>query len=141
MTALAANKEIIEKEGKVVSMPVVASDIIYKGALLKVNADGYAAPCAVEAGSVFAGIAESEADNSSGSAGDKYVNVKTKGVFLLTGASFAQADVGSVVYASDDATITKTEAANLQIVGRIVKYVSATQVWVQIGEEGTTLGA
>lgn len=141
MTALAANKEIIEKQGNVVNVPVVASDIIYKGALCKYNAAGYLAPCATESGAFFAGIAEGEADNSSGSAGDKYVNVKTNGVFLLTGSSFAQSDLGTLVYASDDATITKTDSGNLQPVGRIVRYVSSTQVWVSILGSNSDLGS
>ena len=141
MAALTADVEITEQKGEIVSMPVVASDITYKGALCKINADGYLAPCAVEAGSKFAGIAFEQKDNSSGAAGAVECRVITKGNFLLTGAGLAQANVGDLVYASDDATATVTEAANLQIIGRIVKFVSATQVWVALGEEGTVLGA
>jgi len=131
MTALSANVEIDRKEGELIAHPV-AVDIIYKGALVKHNAAGFLAPCAAEAGAHFAGVAYEKIDNSAGSAGDDDCRTYKKGRFLLTGSSFAQADVGEKVYATDDATITKTYADNLQFVGVIDEYVSATQVWVTI---------
>lgn len=139
MAALTENIEVQEQDGVKLNAPV-GVDIIYKGALCKYNSAGFIEPCAVEALSKFAGIAESEADNSGGSAGDETVDLKTKGRFLLTGTGFAQTDVAQLVYASDDQTVTKTEAANLQIVGYIVKFVSSTQVWVDLSVEGTVLG-
>lgn len=139
MAALSDNKEVQRKDGVVLAHKVVGSDIIYRGALVKINADGYLAPCAAEAGAVFAGIAYEEVDNSSGSAGDEECRVYKEGVFLLEGSGFAQADVGEAVYASDDQTVTKTHAANLQRVGVIVEFESSTKVWVKI--EPAVLGA
>jgi hypothetical protein len=132
MTALADNLEVDEKEGKLVDHPVVASDIIYRGALVKHNAAGYLAPCAAEAGAVFAGVAYEKIDNSAGSAGDVAARVLKKGMFLMTGTGFAQTDVGQSAYASDDQTISKTQATNEQEVGKIAVFVSSTQVWVRI---------
>ena len=132
MAALTDNIELKEQEGKIVSMPVVASDIIYKGAICKINAAGYLAPMSAEAGAFMAGICQEKTDNSSGSAGDLEARVATEGVFLLTGSGFSQADVGSLVYASDDQTVSTTQGTNEVQVGRIVKYESATQVWVKI---------
>jgi len=130
--ALSANREILEKNSDIVSHPVVASDIIYKGALCKINAAGNLAPCAAEAGGTFAGVAYEKKDNSAGSAGDLVCKVVTSGLHLLTGTGFALTDVGSVVYATDDAVITTTYAANLQRVGTIEQYESSTQVWVRL---------
>jgi predicted RecA/RadA family phage recombinase len=132
MAALTDNKEVQEKEGKLIDMPVVASDIIYKGAIVKINAAGYAAPMAAEASAYLAGIAYEKADNSSGSAGDINCRVITEGSFLLEGSGFSQASVGDNVYASDDQTISDTQGTNEIKVGKIVEYVSATQVWVKI---------
>jgi len=140
MAALTDNKEVNKKDGLILSMPVVASDIIYKGALVKSNAAGYLAPCASEAGSFFAGVAYEKADNSSGSAGDIECRVEVKGVFLLEGTGFGQGDVGSLVYASDDQTITKTDSGDLQLVGRIVQYVSSTNVYVELMSSASILG-
>lgn len=131
MSALTANIEIAEQDGFIVNTPV-AVDIVYKGALCKFNAAGYLAPCATEAGTFFAGICQEETDNSAGSAGDLSARIRTDGTHLLTGAGLAQSDVGSLVYASDDQTITTTDSGDLQLVGRITKYVSATSVWVDI---------
>jgi len=133
MTALADNKEILEKDGKLLSFPVVASDIIYKGALVKINAAGYLAPQAAEAGAASVGVAYELCDNSAGSAGAKKCLVLHKGVFLLTCAgTLVQADVGSTVYASDDQTVSVTQASNEVAVGKVVEYVSATQGWIEL---------
>lgn len=140
MTALAADLEVQEQEGKLVSMPVVASDIIYKGAMVIVDAAGYVAPAAPTASTFFAGIAYEQADNSSGSAGAINCRVMAKGSFLLTGSGLAQSDVGSLVYVTDDQTISTSQASNAQIVGRITKYVSSTKVWVDILPGGSILG-
>lgn len=131
--ALSANAEIIEQEGTLLAMPVVASDIIFKGALVKVNAAGHLAPCAPEAGSQFAGVAYENVDNSAGSAGALSCRVITEGCFVLKGSGLAQANVGDQVYATDDEVVTVTEGTgSKQKVGKIVKFLSATVVLVKI---------
>lgn len=139
MAALTANLERAEQVGRELEYPV-AVDIIYRGALLKQNAAGFVAPCAAEAGAVFAGIAYEKCDNSGGSAGDKTCRVIRKGVFPMAGAGFTQADVGSKVYASDDQTVSTVQGANEQEVGTIVKFDSATQVRVAI-DHAADIGA
>lgn len=132
MAALTANVDRKEKEGKLVASPVVASDIIYQGALVKHNAAGYLAPCAAEAGAVFAGVAYEKVDNSAGAAGAKTCRVEKNGSFLMSGTGLGQSDVGSAVYASDDDTVSTTQATNEQLVGYIVEFISSTQVRVRI---------
>lgn len=132
MTALAENINRGEKEGKLLAHPVVASDIIFKGALVKHNAAGFLAPCAAEAGAVFAGIAFEKKDNSAGSAGDVSCRVHKKGAWIMNGAGFSQSDVGSSVYASDDNTVSTTQGTNEQAVGSIVEFISSTEVRVRI---------
>ncbi len=132
MAALTTGVNLTEKEGKLLAHPVVASDVIYKGALLKHNAAGYLAPMAAESGAFFAGIAYETVDNSAGSAGDVACKVMKVGTFLMVTSGMAQADVGSTVYASDDATFSTTQASNEVAVGVITEYVSATSVWVRI---------
>lgn len=134
MAALAANVDRKEKEGKLIAHPVVASDIIYQGALVKHNAAGYLAPCSAEAGAVFAGVAYEKVDNSAGAAGDKTCRVEKEGSFLMTfaGAALTQAGVGASVYASDDDTVSLVQAANEQEVGKLVEFISATQGRVKI---------
>lgn len=140
MTVLADNKDRDFKEGELVLYPVVASDIIYRGALVKVNAAGYLAPCAAEAGAVFAGVAYEKKDNSSGSAGDLKCRVQVEGLFEMTGAGLSQSDVGSLVFATDDDLITLSEIAGSQVVGRIKRFVSATSVWVKLAIVSDVIG-
>jgi len=132
MAALAANKEIIEKGRELISFPVVASDIIYKGAICKINAAGYLAPMAAEAGAAFAGMAWEKVDNSAGSAGDENCRVQRVGIFEMVTSGAAQSAVGSIVYASDDQTVSTTQGTNELAVGRIIEVISATKILVDI---------
>lgn len=132
MSALSDNVQVQRQDGQMKAHRC-AVDTIYEGAICKINAAGFLAPAAAELGAVFAGIAvEKVANESPYSAGDQYCRVYKTGIFLLTGSGFAQADVGLPVYATDDQTITKTNAADKQLVGTIEEYHSSTQVWVRI---------
>jgi len=110
--------------------PVVASDIIYQGAAVGENGSGYARP--LQAGDVFLGFAEGKVDNSSGSAGDKHVRVKTRGVVRLTvaGATAITGNDRPIVYASDDATFTLTASTNTPI-GRLRRWIASTDAMVE----------
>lgn len=126
--ALSANVDVDRKDGNLIAIPVLSSITVYKGAIVGLSS-GYAR--GLVAADVFMGIAYEKVDNSSGSSGDKSVRCWQRGVFLLTGASFTQATVGSKIYASADGTITTTAGSNT-LIGRCVGYESATQVWVAI---------
>ncbi len=130
--ALSANRNLVDQEGKLLALKQSVSHI-YKGALVKINAAGYVAPCSGEAGSQFAGVAIEESDNTDGAAGDLSPRIAQEGCFELPIAAATQADVGSQVYAEDDASVTLTEGTtSKQKVGVIVKLVSATKVLVKI---------
>lgn len=128
--ALTSNKNRVEKEGKLIAMPVKAAVHIYKNALVKIGADGYIAPCASESGAVYAGMAYEEKDNSNGANGDLSVRVERLNAIYCEGTGFVAADLGKAAYASDDDTVTITDSGDLQLVGEIIEVVSATQVLV-----------
>ena len=132
--ALAANKDVVEKDGKLLAHPV-AVDIIYKGALVKHNAAGFLAPCAPEAGGKFAGVAYEKVDNSGGSAGDLKGRVLKEGAFLLTSSGLVAADAGKKVYAVDDETVALAYSPSAQCVGTIEEVVSSTLAYVKINSE------
>lgn len=132
MTALTKSKDRVYKEGKLLAFKVNAATIIFKGALVKINAAGFLAPCSAEAGAVFAGVAYEEVDNT---AGGELCRVERPYAHAMQGTGFSQADVGSKVYASDDDTVSTTQAANEQEVGQIVEFISSTEVYVQIAPE------
>jgi hypothetical protein len=131
MVALTENKKRVEKKGELQAMPVGAGEVIYQGAMVKIGADGYIAPCSAEAGAVYAGIAYEACDNSAGVDGEKSVRVELVNSFVLQGSGFTQADLGKSVFAQDDTTVSLTDAGNEQEVGKIIEVLSATEVLVK----------
>ena len=131
MTTLAADSLREKLLGDEIEYPVVASDIIYQGAAVGENASGYARP--LVAGDAFLGFATSQADNSTGSAGDITVACETRGRYRLTvaGATAVTANDQPIVYASDDDTFTLTEGSNTPI-GRVVKWLASTDCIVAV---------
>src|SRR5690554_2437007 len=135
--AVTANQLIVSQDqGSLRSVPVAASTRIYQGTLVySVAASGFADDGHATGANSFLGIANGEADNSSGSAGDKKVEVFTHGAFELQGSGFTQALVGDKIYGVDNFTVTAT-ATNNTLIGRCVEFVSATKIMVEI-EVGT----
>ena len=108
--------------------PVVASDIIYEGAIVGISS-GYARP--LQAGDTYLGVAVETVDNSAGAAGAKNVRVATTIPFVMDVAGVS--DVTSVtlpVYASDDDTLTLTEGSN-SLVGIVMSYISGASCVIQ----------
>jgi hypothetical protein len=110
---------------------------VFTGALLAVNSSGYAVKANDAAVEAVIGVAESTVDNSTGSAGDKTVDVWQSGVFDFAFSGTAtQADVGKKVYAVDDQTVAlAATTTNDNLVGRIVEFISASKVRVRISPE------
>ncbi|MBM4274586.1 MAG: hypothetical protein FJ134_09040 [Deltaproteobacteria bacterium] len=133
MAALTRDRVTTYREGVEVEFPVAAATKIFAGSLVCVNAEGLAAPAADTLGYTFVGVAQEQADNSSGSGGDKVVRVRRTGVFEFDAASLTQAMVGQPMYAADDQTFnTAAGVTNDVKVGVLVKYVSATKGWIDI---------
>lgn len=112
-------------QGDMNDLPVIASDIIYEGAYVGENGSGYSRP--LTAGDPFQGVCVRQADNSSGSAGDINVRVRTKGILsnvAVTGATAVTANDGASVYASDDNTLTLTAGSNT-FVGNVLRWISS----------------
>lgn len=135
MTALSADKLIERYEGEIIALTVKAATTIYKGSLVNVDATGYAVPAADAASVVFMGVAM-----ESGTAGQT-IRVYRRGVFqFVIPATATIADVGQRVYVADSATVTKT-VGNGVYVGRIIKVVSSTSVWVDLEYGAPATGA
>jgi len=146
MTVLAADKQLEMREpGGIREFPVIGSDIIYKGALVNMDATGYAQPAADTTGLPFIGVAVEQADNSSGSSGDIVVQVYTTGSFRVVAESgagaIAQTSVGKICYVVDDATVDDGAADNFCAVGMIEEFISATDIWVRINHNVSGVSA
>jgi hypothetical protein len=133
MANLTADREDQRQDGIILSVPL-SNVKVYKGSLLAFNTSGYAVKAADTASFNLAGIAFEQVDNSAGSAGDKEVRVWRTGVFELNFSGTAsQADVGKAVYMVDDNTVAlAATTTNDVLVGRIVQFVTASKVRVEI---------
>lgn len=132
MTALTDNKEVGEKHRRLIENPVAASAVIFKGAIVMGNASGFLAPMNPAVGITFQGMAYEKADNTGGANADINCKLLREGLFEMAGSGFTQADIGKVVYASDDQTVSDTQGTNEVAVGKIAQVVSATKVYVDI---------
>lgn len=134
--AVTANQVIEKREGRR-SYPVAASVKIYEGTLVFLTAAGYATDVTATGVNGFVGVAVEQADNSSGSAGDITVEVWAEGEFVLQGTGFAQADVGSKVYAEDNFTVGVSISTASVPIGMVTEYISSTKIRVDIDPVGT----
>ncbi len=127
--SLSKNTSRTYQKGEQVYYPIEGSANIYAGAAVGENGSGYSR--SLQAGDVFQGFAVTGEDNSSGSAGDKKVNVLTKGKILLEVAGVTIASNDRVaVYASDDDTFTTTATSN-SLIGYVSQHVSAGKAIVE----------
>lgn len=124
------------KDGKVISL-VMEAVKIFKGSLVCITTATGHATHTPTASCDFAGVAEETVDGTGG-AGTEEIRVATTGTFQFTmDAGAAQAAVGDEVFWDYSATGTPNKVhASVQTVGpkvgRIVEYISATEVRVRI---------
>lgn len=141
MTVLSADINIEQKDLGLKWYPVVDNDILYKGALIAIDASGYAKPASDTSGETVVGIADEKVDNTvtGHTAGGLKIRVRSGRAFLMVTASATQASVGDAAYVTDDQTVAFSGTANAVLVGPCSEYVSATSVWINIplGGQGT----
>lgn len=125
MGQLTASYETYERPGLVVAYKMAAVKV-WKGALVGIDATGFLRPMnPATAAMRFMGVANETVDNTTGSAGDRSVNVTKTGSFVLkavSGYTPTIADLGREVYAASDweGQIANTGLANSYKVGTIV---------------------
>ncbi|MEW6386815.1 MAG: hypothetical protein AB1491_04780 [Thermodesulfobacteriota bacterium] len=134
MAALTQDRATSYREGIELDFPVATNTKIYAGSLVCVNSNGFAVPAADTAGHKFIGVALEQVDNDPGADGAKSLRVRRAGAFEFDAASLTQAMVGDPMYAVDDHTFDDAGGTTNDIkVGVLVKYVTATRGWIDIG--------
>lgn len=132
--ALSADRNTPMKDGELVNVPVATNTKIYAGALVALNASGYATPGAVAATLTYLGRAEEQVDNTGGANGAKTVNVRRKKAFKWKnhGAdAIVQADLGKTCFIVDDETVAKTDGtATRSAAGKVVG-LDSDGIWVE----------
>jgi len=121
MAALTADRNFYghENVGQKRAYPVAASAVFYRGALVCIDADGFAIPASDTAGiSSVIGVAVEGVDNSAGADGDVNVLVmRGERLFALTTGANAVTvtDRGRTVYVLDDQTVVKVAGVSNNI--------------------------
>ena len=117
------------------SFVVENAEVIYKHAFVATDAGGYLDSMDDVAGTRFVGLALEKKTGDTSAAPPVECRVECGGVLLhdvsVTGAS-AVTDNNSLVFASDDATLTLTTATNAKAVGYVDRWVSGTTCDVQL---------
>ncbi len=134
MTAITALKDTRRQEGVILPFPVEEATKIVEGALVSVNAAGYAVNATDTASERVVGVATAEADNTSGADGAIDVTVWTDGVHDFVSAFSATiANVGDKVYALDNQTVDVAGSlTNDILVGVVVGVISTSKVRVML---------
>lgn len=116
------------------SFSQAAEDIPY-GAMVMINAAGFAANATDTTGTFFLGICVQESDNSAGSAGDVRCLVDVGGAEVLVtheDGSLTIADVGAgVVQELNNEVTSAGTGTNDIVVGTITEVPSGTTCWVK----------
>lgn len=135
MTAQAADRIPPRRDAQQFEFPVLASTLIYAGALVCINSSGWATKGAVATTLKCVGIAEERADNSAGANGA--INVKVRrGTFRFANSAstdlITRAEINANCYIVDDQTVAKTDGSSARSVAGKIVDVDADGVWVQI---------
>ena len=130
MAALSAARQTKSRSlGKKVSYEMDASATIYAGSLVMIKSTGEAAAATAEASNRgIVGVATQTVTSTA--SGAERITVQ-EGIFLVDGVSINFASVGSKVYASDDQTVSVTQASNEPLAGVCAEAVSSTSAWIE----------
>ncbi len=137
MTALTKDRITKSRTGEYVSHPVLANAKIYAGALVVVDASGWAKPGVTATGLKAVGRAERFADNTGGANGDVSVLVRRAELFHFDNLStdlVDRGDIGADCYIVDDQTVAASnggDPATRSVAGKVVD-VDEDGVWVEI---------
>lgn len=132
MAALTNVRDTSELGGKYIALPVKGATTIYQGAIVAVDANGYAIPGKKAADLKAAGRAEETVENKGGD-GDAVIRV-SRGTFVFensTSGEITAADVLGLCYMEDDQTVTKT-GTGASVAGLVIR-VDDEGVAVEMG--------
>jgi len=123
--------------GRVASVAVAASETIYKGAMVSVNATGYLVSATDAAGETCIGVADEAGDNSAGSNGDIEIRVRRGCVagFTTLGTVVDQADMGLAVYVSDDNNLEKIAGVTNNLVAGTLESIDGSTFYVKMYDQ------
>lgn len=133
MTALTQDRNTPRRDGDLFSLPVDGGSKIFAGAIVMLNAAGYAVPGATATGQICAGRAEDQADNTAGADGALNINVRS-GVFKFANSGdVTLTHIGDTCYIVDDQTVSISDGTSTRSAAGKVVGVESDGVWVRMG--------
>jgi hypothetical protein len=136
MTALSANRLDSKKMvGHHNIAPVAADAVIYVGAMVAINADGYLAPATTADDIIVVGVASEAVDNTDGDNGDLTCKFE-RGVFLMKNSAgddeIGLLQIGQVVFAVDDQTVAATSNSDARSAAGTLHWFDDSGPWVKL---------
>lgn len=134
MVALTAGRKTPQRDGGEFGRDVAADAVIYSGAMVALNAAGYAVPAAANAAFKTDGHAEESVSNIGGANGAKKVLVRKSTYRFANSAGgdlITRADLLTNCFVVDDQTVARTSNANARPVAGIIVDVDSVGVWVR----------
>jgi hypothetical protein len=139
---LDADRLTDEREGHDYVYAQEATHVIYKGAIVCLNAAGYAVEGSALNTLIAAGVADEQSDSTGYAQGVKTVRVK-EGVFLfdnLAANLVTVANIGDACYIHDDHTVRQTSNGGVSPIAGYVRDVDSGGVWVEFKNTHSTDG-
>ncbi len=106
MTALTADRNTKVKQGALFAQQMAAATVIYNGAMVNVDANGYAVAATDTADHKFIGVSDQTIDNSTGANGALIVQGKREGVMNFASSLLTRSQIGDPVYVVDDQSVS-----------------------------------
>jgi hypothetical protein len=132
--ALTGDRLIRNRAGKRYSFPVAANAVIYAGALVALNASGFAVPASTATTQKVAGVAV-EAVTGTASNGGVSITVE-RGVWQFKNSAdadlIALSDLNGTAYIVDDETVAKTNGGATRSIAGVIRDVDGAGVWIEI---------
>ena len=122
------------QEGNLVVLAMAAGSDIYGGALVAVNAAGFATQGVTATGLTYVGRAEEAVDNSAGTDADTTVSVLRKKAFKWKNEAtdlIGQSSLFKTCYIVDDETVAATDGAGTRSAAGTVIAIDSDGVWVE----------
>ncbi|WP_428568706.1 MAG: hypothetical protein ACP59X_09895 [Solidesulfovibrio sp. DCME] len=131
MAALTKDRDTKARSGQRYGDPVAAGAVIFAGAMVALNASGYAVPASTATGLTGRGRALESVDNSGGAAGAVAVPVE-RGVFCFANnGEVTRAHINGKAYAVDDQTVAPTDGTGTRSAVGTIRDLDVFGVWVE----------
>ena len=128
--ALSSDTTLTRRAGEDFSYAQKAATKIYRGAMVALDANGYAVPAKTATGLTAVGLAQAGSDNSAGADGAMTVLV-SRGCFYIKASDITRAHIGDQAYFVDDARVSSSSSSNSRSeAGRIVD-VGDGGAWIE----------